>query len=114
VQVFGQQTYSIEPESIGRELYWHQAANVFSRPKFYVLEHPSQVPQPLYWHRCHPFNVPKYYILDRVRTVTPQPGGGWFDPPDPDDRLDFKAIEKDDRDFINILIMVFHGMNGRL
>jgi hypothetical protein len=44
---------------------------------------------------------------------TPQViGGGWFTPAY--DNLDYKAIEKDDRDFINILIMVIHGIDKRL
>lgn len=110
MQVFGQQkTFTLEPEGIGRELYWHQAANVFSRPKFYILTGPEHVPQPIYWHRKNPFDVPRYYILDRVRRATPQPGGGWFNPPD--DGWDLERIQKDDRDFLNILIMAIHGID---
>ncbi len=115
MQVFGQhKTYSIEPEpGIGRELYWHQPANVFSRGKFYVLNNPLATAQPLYWHRKNPFDAPKWYILERIRPPVPENviGGGWFNPPDDGQGLDLERIKKDDRDFLNILIMAIHGIN---
>jgi hypothetical protein len=114
VQVFGQhKTYAIEPEpGVGRELYWHQPPNVFSRPKIWIIEHEGRVPQPLYWHRKNPFDVPKFYIIGAT-IPTPQNtiGGGWFIPPDDGHGLDLERIKKDDRDFLNILIMAIHGLN---
>ena len=42
----------------------------------------------------------------------PQPnGGGWFNYPT---EADYERIKKDDRDFLNILIMAIHGIDGKL
>jgi hypothetical protein len=38
-------------------------------------------------------------------------GGGWFNPPDDGHGYDLERIKKDDRDFLNILIMAIHGIN---
>lgn len=51
------------------------------------------------------------HVCGPVPPVSQPIGGGWFNPPDDGHGLDLERIQKDDRDFLNILIMAIHGID---